>query len=38
MLYESSKPSLSMSVPEAAALLGIGRNLAYELVRQGRPT
>jgi len=27
---------LTLSVPEAARLLGIGRGLAYELVRQGK--
>jgi len=27
---------LVLSVPEAARLLGVSRNLAYELVREGR--
>jgi excisionase family DNA binding protein len=30
------QPSLLLTVSEAADLLGIGRNLAYELVRTGR--
>lgn len=31
-----SPDALTVSVPEAARLLGIGRNTAYELVRLGR--
>jgi excisionase family DNA binding protein len=28
-------PKLTMTVPEAAKLLGVGRNQAYEAVRRG---
>ena len=31
----TSKRKLTMTVPEAAALLGIGKNAAYEAVRKG---
>lgn len=35
MTVSQTKPSATISVPEAGAVLGLGRGTAYELARQG---